>query len=203
MKNLTAAACLALATSFCLPAQDAVQAPISTELPAKKPGIKRIGVSFSGDLTSAVQADLLTLLGEDPSSLEAIPLTSRVAANRQPEAERKQCDFILETEFASKPKGGGLSLSAIAERARIINNESKSFDQKDAAVSDREKKTTSAENIAKALGTQPKDKVKVSYTLISLATKQPVLASKKDVTGEQLPAFLETFISDVVTAARK
>ena len=74
---------------------------------AKKPGVKRVCVYSTGTSGDTASTHLLSMLGSDPTLLDAKPLTQKIDAMRQAEAQRDQCDFVFEASFDGKPKSSG------------------------------------------------------------------------------------------------
>lgn len=186
---------------FASPPAQAASAADAAASP-KKPGVKRIGVVTAGNQGEAVRGELIALLQGDGTIVEAIPLTARIEVYRQAEAQRKECDYILEASFDAKPKGqGGGFLSRAAKAAKTINAETGSFNNSQSRIQETDRKTGSLENISQTLTPDPKDKVKVGYKLLSVSAKQALVTNAKEVTGADLPSFLETFVNDIVTEA--
>ena len=173
-------------------------------LPAKKAGVKRLCVFSGGPAGESVGSDLMNLFQGDPNILETAMITNRVEAFRQAEIQKKDCDLLLDATFTPiQAKSGGGLLGKAKEAAKSINNETGTFNNSATRIQNTNRRADSVGNISKVLTPDPKDKVKVSYKLTSMATKASLLTQEKEVTSGDLPSFLEKFANDVVTQALK
>ena len=171
---------------------------------AKRPGVIRIGVATNSAAADSIRQELIALLQGDGSLIEVVPLTNRIEAFRLAEARKRECDFILDATFEPKAKSeGGSLISRLTRATGVVNKESGNFDNTQTRKDDVDRKTASVDNIAKELAPTPKDKVRVAYRLIPTGAAKPVLTDDKEIVATDLPAYLETFLNDVVTTALK
>jgi hypothetical protein len=174
-------------------------------VPAKKPGIKRIGLfatATSGE--DATRQQLKELLQGDGAIIEVIPLINHVETLRHAEAERDACDLVLEANFELKPgkKDGGF-LGKVTNVAKDVNQETNIGKSSQVRVSETDRRANTVSKMSKSLTPDPKDKVKVSYKLSPLNGKPLLQVQDKEVTAEELPKYLDKFLDDVVKESLK
>jgi hypothetical protein len=177
----------------------------SAPVPAKKPGIKRIGLfasATSGE--EATRQQLKELLQGDGAVIEVIPLINRVETLRHSEAERDACDLVLEANFELKPakKDGGF-LGKVTGVAKDVNQETNIGRNSQVRVSETDRTANTVSRMSNTLTPDPKDKVKVSYKLSPLNGKPLLQVQDKEVAAADLPKFLEKFLDDVVKESLK
>jgi hypothetical protein len=172
-------------------------------LPAKKAGVKRLCVYSGGPQGEAVSSDLMALFQGDPSILEAVPITNRVETFRQAEIQKKDCDLLLDSSFTQIPAKSGGFLSKATDIGKSINNETGIGNNSATRIYTTNRQADAADHITKVLTPNPKDKVKVSYKLIAMSSKQSLLSQEKEVSASDLKTFLEKFANDVVMQSLK
>jgi len=173
-------------------------------LPPKKAGVKRLCVYSGGPQGEAVSSDLMTLFQGDPSILEAVAITNRVEAFRQAEIQKKECDLLLDSSFTHIPaKSGGGFLGIAKDVGKTINNETGIVNNSASRIYTTNRQADAVDHISKVLTPDPKDKVKVSYKLVSMSSKQSLLSQEKEVSAADLKTFLEKFANDVVMQSLK
>jgi hypothetical protein len=170
---------------------------------ARKAGVKRIGVATSGTSVDGIRDELMSLLQGDGSLIEVVPLTNRIEAFRLAEAKKQECDFILDATFEAKTSAGGGVFSRLTKVVGTVNKESGNFKNTKERQEDVDRKSASVDNIAKELAPTPKDKVRVAYRLLPVGAAKPVLSDDKEIVAADLPAYLETWLNDVVTLVLK
>ena len=177
----------------------------SVAVSAKKPGVKRIGVFASATTgEDSIRQQLKELLQGDGTLIEVTTLTNRVETLRQAEAQRNECDFVLETNFEMKPakKDGGL-LGKATSVAKDVNQETGIVKNSQVRIQETDRKTDTLGKLSNTLTPEPKDKVKVTYKLTPSSGKPVLLAQEKEVAAADLSKFLEKFLDDVVKESLK